>query len=261
MRLTETAYAKINLALHVRRRRPDGYHDLETVFAFCEDGDSLTAEKADATTLTIDGPFAAGLSTTDNLVVRAASAMRLPVRLHLTKNLPVASGIGGGSADAAAALRLIARLYGVPLPALDVQQRLGADVPACVLSGTRRGEGIGEHLVETAPVTGRPVLLVNPGTPLSTAAVFGAWDGIDHGVLCDWQTGRNDLEAPARSLVPEIGTVLDWLSRRHDVIVARMSGSGATCFAIFVSDAARSRAAEETRRDHPEWWIMESVLR
>lgn len=259
--LSETAFAKINLALHVRRRRADGYHDLETVFAFCANGDTLTAERADRTTLTIDGPFADGLSCTDNLVVRAAEAMGCPAHLHLTKTLPVASGIGGGSADAAAALRLIARLYDRPLPDIDVQRSLGADVPACVVSETRRGEGVGEWLVAVEPVSGISVLLVNPRVPLSTGPVFAGWDGVDRGVLGDWRTGRNDLEAPARALVPEIGTVLDWLSRRHGVIMARMSGSGATCFALFESEAARVRAADEARRDHPAWWTIGSVLR
>lgn len=259
--LTETAYAKINLALHVRRRRPDGYHDLETVFAFCADGDTLTADKAGQTNLTIDGPFVEGLSTTDNLVVRAAAAMECSAHLHLTKSLPVASGIGGGSADAAATLRLMARLYNRPLPPLEVQRSLGADVPACVVSQTRRGEGIGERLIEAGSVTGVPVLLVNPRAPLSTGAVFAAWDGVDRGPLGDWQAGRNDLETPARMLVTEIGTVLDWLSSRYGVIVARMSGSGATCFALFESVGARSRCADAVRLEHPGWWTMESVLR
>lgn len=259
--LTETAFAKINLALHVRRRRPDGYHDLETVFAFCADGDVLTAEKAATTLLTIDGPYAEGLSTTDNLVVAATAAMDRPARLHLTKNLPVASGIGGGSADAAAALRLIARLYDRPLLSLEAQRALGADVPACVVSQTRRGEGVGERLLDAGSVSGIPVLLVNPGVALSTGAVFSAWDGRDRGALGDWRTGRNDLEAPARTLAPGIGTVLDWLSSRHDVIMARMSGSGATCFALFETEAARSCAARETIGAHPDWWVMESVLR
>lgn len=257
----ETAFAKVNLALHVRRRRADGYHDLETLFAFCADGDTLTAEKADRTTLTIDGPFAAGLSAVDNLVVRAAQAMGCPASLHLTKNLPVASGIGGGSADAAAALRLLARLYDRPLPGIDVQRDLGADVPACVVSQTRRGEGAGERLLEAESLGGIPVLLINPRVPLSTAAVFAGWDGVDRGPLGAWKTGRNDLEAPARALVPGIGAILDWLSRRRDVIMARMSGSGATCFALFESEGARARAADEARRDHADWWTMESSLR
>jgi 4-diphosphocytidyl-2-C-methyl-D-erythritol kinase len=259
--LAETAYAKINLALHVRRRRDDGYHDLETVFAFCEGGDVIRAEAADDLSLTIDGPFANGLSTSDNLVVRAAGAIGVTARLHLSKNLPVASGIGGGSADAAATLRVLARLSGRPLPSLDIQRALGADVPACVLSGTLRGEGVGEALTPVASVTGMPVLLVNPGIGLSTAAVFRGWKGIDGGPLDDWHTGHNDLEPPARELVPQIGSLLDCLNDRHDVTLARMSGSGATCFALFRSEAARARAVTEVRERFPTYWMMESKLR
>lgn len=261
MILQETAYAKVNLALHVRGKRADGYHELETVFAFCAGGDTLTAEPADRTVLTIGGPFGDGLSATDNLVIQAAETMGASARLYLNKNLPVASGIGGGSADAAASLRLLARLSGKALPSPDAQRALGADVPACVLSETRRGSGVGEALGPAESVAGMPVLLVNPRVPLSTAAVFAAWDGVDRGALGDWRDGRNDLEVPARTLVPEIGTIIDWLSGRHDVIMARMSGSGATCFALFESEAARARAAEETGRKHPGWWVMESVLR
>lgn len=255
---SETAYAKINLALHVRHRRPDGYHALETVFAFLDDGDTLAATRADVTTLTIDGPFAEGLSATDNLVIRASEAIGVPAALHLTKRLPVASGIGGGSADAAATLRLLARLSGRPLPTPAVQRALGADVPACVVAETARGTGVGEELAAEAGVTGVPVLLVNPRLPLSTGAVFEAWDGVDHGPLGDWREGRNDLEAPAQALVPEIGAVLNWLARCHDVNFVRMSGSGATCFALFDNVAARDAAAAAVPG---VWWHMASVLR
>lgn len=261
MTAQETAYAKLNLALHVRRRRTDGYHELETVFAFCADGDVLSAELADTTSLTIDGPFAEGLSATDNLVVRAAMAIGVTARLHLTKNLPVASGIGGGSADAAATLRLLARLSGRDVPPLDVQRVLGADVPACVLSQTMRGEGVGEALSSEESVAGTPVLLVNPRVALSTAAVFRAWDGVDRGPLGDWRSGRNDLEAPACALVPEIVDLIDWLKDSHDVTLARMSGSGATCFAAFTSEAARAHAAAALAKRFPGYWAMESVLR
>lgn len=258
---TETAYAKVNLALHVRARLPNGYHELETVFAFCAGGDTLTATPADDITLTIDGPFADGLSTTDNLVVRAARAMGKGAAFHLTKNLPVASGIGGGSADAAAAMRLIAEIYAVPLPALEVQLALGADVPACVVSQTMRGSGVGETLAPAASLAGTPVLLVNPRVPLSTGPVFRGWDGIDRGPLGDWREGRNDLTASAIALVPEIGTTLDWLNARHEVTCARMSGSGATCFALFESIAARGDAAAAVARDLPGYWAMATVLR
>lgn len=261
MTLTETAYAKVNLALHVRRRRDDGYHELETVFAFCEHGDVVTAELADTLSLSIDGPFAEGLSATDNLIVRAAEEMGVTAKLHLTKNLPVASGIGGGSADAAAALRILKRLTGQPLPSLDTQRALGADVPACVVSQTMRGEGVGEALSPVGSVAGTPILLVNPRIPLSTGAVFRAWDGIDQGLLGDWHHGRNDLEAPACALVPEIAALLVFLGSRHDVTLARMSGSGATCFALFATKAARDRAVTEVRTTFPAYWTMESVLR
>jgi len=213
---------------------------------------------ADATALTINGPFAAGLSPTDNLVVRAAGAIGVRANIRLVKNLPIASGVGGGSADAAATLRLLATLSGKPLPPLDVQRQLGADVPACLGSMTMRGEGVGEVLTPIAPVSGMPVLLVNPNVALSTAAVFNAWDGKDRGALGDWRDGRNDLEAPARSLVPVIGEVLDWLAGQDDVTASRMSGSGATCFALFGSAYARDRAAAGVPA---EWWHMASVLR
>ncbi len=261
MTLHETAYAKVNLALHVRRRRDDGYHDLETVFAFCKDGDVVTAELASTLTLTIDGPFAKCLSTTDNLILRAAAAIGVSARLHLTKNMPVASGIGGGSADAAATLRVLARLSGKPLPSLDAQRALGADVPACVLSQTMRGEGAGEALSPVASVAGTPILLVNPCIPLSTAAVFGAWDRIDRGPLGDWVSGRNDLEAPASALVPQISALIEWLSCHHDVTIARMSGSGATCMALLPTEAACTNAVNQIREAFPGYWTMESRLR
>jgi len=259
--LRETAYAKINLALHVRRRRDDGYHELETIFAFCADGDTLTAEASGQNELAISGPFADGLSASDNLIIAAAYAAGHVARFHLVKNLPVASGIGGGSADAAAALRLLAQLHGIPLPSLDVQRRLGADVPACVISHTRRATGVGEVLEPTESVSGIPILLVNPGLALSTRDVFARWDGIDRGPLGDWGTGRNDLERAAVSIVPEIGLLVAWLAARDGVMVARMSGSGATCFGLFGSIAARDEAASAARQDWPNAWTLATVLR
>jgi 4-diphosphocytidyl-2-C-methyl-D-erythritol kinase len=248
----ETAYAKINLALHVRRRRDDGYHDIETVFAFCEDGDFVTAEVADDLSLTIDGPFAEGLSATDNLVIDAARAIGVTARLHLTKNLPVASGIGGGSADAAAVLRIFGNQN------KSIAERLGADVPACVASRTMRGSGKGVDLLPLPSLAGTPMLLVNPRVPLSTAAVFKAWDGQDRGPLADWRDGRNDLERPARAIVPQIGEVLDWLAARAGIEFVRMSGSGATCFALFDTMTSRDAAAALVPA---HWWSLASVLR
>ncbi len=264
--LSEPAPAKVNLALHVRGKLPDGRHALETIFAFCTDGDVLSAQAADDVTLTVDGPFAGGLSG-ENLVIAAAHALREAaevtggVSLRLVKNLPVASGIGGGSADAAAALRLLTRLWGIdPAHASAVAPGLGADVPACLLSMTSRGKGAGDELVlvDDTRIAGTPVLLVNPNEPLSTRAVFAGWDGQDRGPLSDWMKGRNDLEAPARALVPAIGAVLDWLSRQPGVTVARMSGSGATCFALFADETSRDAAAEACPE---QWWRLASFLR
>lgn len=265
--LVEIAPAKINLALHVRGRRPDGRHELETIFAFCTDGDKLTAHEADDLSLTITGPFAAMLDDGPaNLVHRAASALAAEARvgkgvqLTLEKNLPVASGIGGGSADAAAALRLLTRMWGTdPELAAGIAPDLGADVPACLLSMTARGTGVGDELaLVEAGVADTPVLLVNPLLPLSTGAVFAAWDGVDRGPLEQWREGRNDLEAPARRLVSEIGDVLDWLSLQPGVGTARMSGSGATCFALFADEETRDHAASLCP---PAWWHLASFLR
>lgn len=255
----ENAYAKLNLALHVRERMADGYHRIETLFVFCEDGDELVGEPADDLSLQVTGPFAAELPKNENLVLRAASILRdvsgerRGAKLRLTKNLPVSSGIGGGSADSAAALRLLNRLWGLdwPLDRLkDVARGLGADVPACLHSVPVRGEGRGDCLEDAeAGLNGRPVMLINPRTPLSTAEVFERWDGVDHGPLIRWRDGRNDLEEPAAELVPQIHTVLAWLSAQPGIECARMSGSGATCFALFESEAERDEAAEAVPRE------------
>lgn len=260
---SETAWAKINLALHVRRRRPDGYHDIETVFAFCQGGDLVTAAPADALTLTIEGRFAGGLSATDNLIMKAARAMS-PDRgatLRLVKNLPVAAGIGGGSADAAATLRLLSRLWARPLLDQATQTKLGADVPACVVSQTMRGEGVGEVMTPVPSVSEIPVLLVNPMIALSTADVFAAWDGVDRGRLGDWRDGRNDLQEPACRIVPEIAMLLALLSRQRGVTLARMSGSGATCFALFEDVTHRDEAEAAIHRAAPAYWTFASLLR
>ena len=267
----ETAPAKINLALHVRGKLPDGRHRLETLFAFCTDGDRLEgsfhAGPEVGFSLSIGGPFAADLSGT-NLIERAWDQLRARVgaasngytRLELTKNLPVASGIGGGSADAAAALRLLTSLWRIdPAHATAAAPLLGADVPACLLSMTARGEGAGDALeLVDAGVAGMPVLLVNPLVALSTAAVFARWDGVDRGALGNWRDGRNDLEPAARALVPEIDAVLEWLREQDGAKSVRMSGSGATCFAVFADEGARDAAAA---RVPGEWWPLASSLR
>ncbi len=266
--LTEPAPAKLNLALHVRARRADGYHELETLFAFCEHGDALHAEPADDLSLAITGPFAPGLDTDDNLVLRAARALGAGrgARLTLDKHLPVASGLGGGSADAAAALRLLDRLWGLgrthaELLALAVP--LGADVPACVLSRTARGEGKGDALTPSRhPFGPAPLLLVNPRVPVPTGPVFADWDGVDSGPLGeDPAQWRNDLQTPAIRIAPAIGDVLTFLDAQLGVVLARMSGSGATCFALFDGEAARDEAGRRLAREHPDWWRLATRLR
>ena len=275
--LQEIAYAKLNLALHVRRRRDDGYHELETLFAFAEDGDRVCGELAKDISLAISGPFADGLSNTDNLVIRAAQlmqshfAVKQGVAISLVKHLPIASGIGGGSADAAATARLLNRLWGIGADDVELERLLtplGADIPACVRNRTVFGEGTGAVLraVPDAEISGRAVLLVNPLQPVATGPVFKAWDGIDRGGLevADlWQAilqGRNDLQAPAISLCPDINEVLLALAQT-DADLVRMSGSGATCFALYGSAAARDAAKRDIANTCPEWWTMASSLR
>ena len=268
--MRETAFAKINLALHVRRRREDGYHELETLFAFVDAGDVLTARSAGQDSVQTLGEFAGGLDDPfDNLVARALSALPRSGDLAITleKNLPVAAGLGGGSADAGAVFRIVRDLYGLPDDCRERAARLGADVPACVESRTCIGRGTGTELepVESS-LEGTPVLLVNPRLPLSTGAVFKAWDGKDRGPLPEGDPmqialeGRNDLEAPAIALCPVIADVLATL-RGTQPLLARMSGSGATCFALFDDAAARDRAAEQIAAAHPEWWQMTGQLR
>jgi 4-diphosphocytidyl-2-C-methyl-D-erythritol kinase len=267
----ETAYAKLNLALHVRGREADGYHRIETAFAFAEDGDRLSIEEGDGVSLRVVGPFAGALADGDNLVLTAAHALRekfgaqAGAALTLDKRLPVASGIGGGSADAAAALRLLRRWWRLDLPEealVEIARGLGADVPACFYSRTARGVGRGDRLeFEDYGVAGSPLLLVNPGVELSTRAVFEHWGGRDGGALGDPRLGRNDLEAPAAELVPEIGEALDSLAALGTAMMVRMSGSGATCFALFGNAADRDEASRRIAARHPHWWRLESRLR
>ncbi|NIJ18579.1 4-diphosphocytidyl-2-C-methyl-D-erythritol kinase [Sphingomonas naasensis] len=266
--LTEIARAKLNLALHVRARRPDGYHELETLFAFVEQGDVLRLAPADTPRFRVTGPFAAALAGEgDNLVTRAAARFAESFgggahAIELEKHLPVASGIGGGSADAAAALRALARLHIVPLddPGLfAIADALGSDVPACLLGKTAIGKGRGEQLQPVTGMPGTPVLLVNPGVAVSTAEVFRRWDGVDRGPLGgDPLAGRNDLEAPALAIAPVIGEVLAALAAQPGVTLARMSGSGATCFALFETVEACAAAAVAVAR--PGWWSAETRL-
>lgn len=274
--IQEIARAKLNLALHVRHRRPDGFHALETLFAFVRDGDLLTLSDAEKDSFNITGPFAATLlAEGDNLVTRARDRFRAvfadqrPCAILLDKRLPVASGIGGGSADAAAALRALATRAGLPHDDPDLlacAEELGSDVPACLLSRTAIGRGRGEELVPVDRLGGTPVLLVNPGVGVSTASVFGRWDGVDRGPIGSGDllevalTGRNDLEPPARALAPVIDTVLTALDGQSGARLVRMSGSGATCFALFDHAGARAATAAAIQKAQPGWWCLETTL-
>jgi 4-diphosphocytidyl-2-C-methyl-D-erythritol kinase len=271
--MEEAAYAKINLALHVRGLRADGYHGIETIFAFAEHGDLLSVEEGEGVALRVEGPFAEALAGEgDNLVLRAARALGehcdvdTGAALTLDKRLPVASGIGGGSADAAAVLRLLNRFWGLELDRealAELGRGLGADVAPCISSRTAIGRGKGDELVpaEHLVESGTPLLLVNPRVPVSTAEIFRRWDGEDKGPLpADWRQGRNDLEGPAIALVPEIAEVLAALHSAGGG-AARMSGSGATCFALFETEAYRDAAEARLAAAHPGWWTLATRIR
>jgi 4-diphosphocytidyl-2-C-methyl-D-erythritol kinase len=285
--LTDVARAKVNLTLRVVGRRVDGYHDLESVVAFAECADPQTQEPGDGPSLRTTGPLAGACGeAADNLVLKAATLLagRVPSlkagTFTLEKLLPVAAGIGGGSADAAAALRLLARLNDLPLddPRLrEVALAVGADVPVCLASRACDMTGIGESLLPLS-LPEMPAVLVNPGVPVATKDVFNAL-GLRHGeirvgvtdvieaiawpeagaALDDWiellSRVENDLETPALRVEPVIGDVLAALNEADGVRLARMSGSGATCFAIFSKDADARGAAEAIRRDHSAWWV------
>ena len=273
--IEEFAAAKINLALHVLGRRADGYHELDSVVAFADVGDALTLEPAAETTLSVDGAFAAAVPTTpDNLVLKAFAALHAvhplqPVSFHLTKTLPVASGIGGGSADAAAALRGLIRMQSLKLDP-DILQSLalslGADVPVCLHGKACRMRGVGEQITNLDSATPHAILLVNPQQACSTADVFrsmGLKPGDRSGSelnplhLSQW---RNDMTEAALHVLPVIGEVLQALQDVPETRAVRMSGSGATCFATFDSVDHANSALAVMRSSHPAWWSAEARL-
>jgi 4-diphosphocytidyl-2-C-methyl-D-erythritol kinase len=287
--LTARAPAKINLTLHVLGRRADGYHELESLVAFAGVGDALSFEPGAELALTVSGPSAAAVGPeTDNLVLRGARELAKRIgglrlgTFRLAKRLPVASGIGGGSSDAAAALRLLAQHNGLALSdqaVVDAACASGADVPVCLDPRARMMRGLGEHLGE--PLIPAPLfaVLVNPGVPVETRAVFSRMrlqPGESTGcaphpvvpkaadsatLLALLRRGRNDLEDAACTLAPVIVDALAVLGAAKGSRLARMSGSGATCFALFENCRAGARAARAIRRDHPSWWVKPTVLR
>jgi 4-diphosphocytidyl-2-C-methyl-D-erythritol kinase len=269
------ARAKINLFLHVGERRADGFHPLQSLAVFPLLGDQLRAEPAASLSLELDGPFAASLSgQDDNLVLRAARALgaNAGARLTLTKNLPVASGIGGGSADAAAALRALSALWNLNLAEeklLEIAATLGSDIPVCIASEPRWMEGRGEILSPVASLPHLPMLLVNPRVAVPTRDVFAALNSrsgaqmkLPPGRFRDTSdllrfldATRNDLEEPAKRIQPVIGDVLAALAALPGALFARMSGSGATCFALFPDDDGCARAAQILSAANAHWWV------
>jgi 4-diphosphocytidyl-2-C-methyl-D-erythritol kinase len=290
--LIEYGRAKVNLTLRVIGRRIDGYHELESVVAFADCADRLSLTPGSTLGLKTIGPLAEALGdTSDNLVVKAARLLgeRVPdLRLGefiLDKVLPVAAGIGGGSADAAAGLRLLAQLNGLAIDdqrLIEAARLTGADVPVCLNSHACVMTGVGENLLPL-DLPKLPCVMVNPRIAVATKDVFGAL-GLRNGELLvgasdviraaawpepgssveDWveslAAGTNDLEAPALRVQPAIGEVLTALNATNGAWLARMSGSGATCFAIFENTADAQRAAQKIRSDHPQWWVHAGVL-
>jgi 4-diphosphocytidyl-2-C-methyl-D-erythritol kinase len=291
--LTDEARAKVNLTLRVNGRRGDGFHDLESVVAFCDCADRLTLTPGPELILTMTGPLAGACGeTSDNLVLKAAQLLGERVAglkvgsFALEKILPVAAGIGGGSADAAAALRLLARLNDLSLDderLRKVALATGADVPVCLASRACDMTGVGETLMWLSPPK-MPCVLVNPCVPVATKDVFAAL-GLRHGQLLvgatdvmmqgsswpdeggsleEWvealASGSNDLEAPATKIQPVIGVVISALNATNGAWLARMSGSGATCFALYENTADAKRAADRILRERPEWWVHAGLL-
>jgi 4-diphosphocytidyl-2-C-methyl-D-erythritol kinase len=271
------APAKLNLALHVTGRRPDGYHLLDSLVAFAAVGDRVSAEAADRTALVVEGPEAAALAgEADNLVLRAARAFgpAPPVRLRLWKALPAAAGLGGGSADAAATLRVLSTLWRRPVPGPADVLALGADVPVCLVGRPVRMRGIGEVLSPVPPLPPVWVVLANPRVAVPTATVFAALDRRDNPPLPDaipavadvtalagWLAAqRNDLEAPARRLFPDVALTLAAVAATPGCLLARMSGSGATCFGLFASAKTARAAAAELTAARPGWWVAAAAL-
>ncbi|MBL4751108.1 MAG: 4-(cytidine 5'-diphospho)-2-C-methyl-D-erythritol kinase [Amylibacter sp.] len=267
MQINELARAKINLCLHVTGQRADGYHLLDSIVVFADIGDQITVEPSDGFSLTINGPFAHGLSAgNDNLVLQAAQLFSKNCKgaaITLTKNLPVASGIGGGSADAAATLRAMSRMAGAPLPT-DAGLSLGADVPVCLQSVSCRMQGIGEQITPLSDIPKLASVLACPKAGVATASIFSAIKGKENppvsrrsanqGIYGYLSKQRNDLEVPAKALVKEIEKCLDQI-KDEGALLARMSGSGATCFGLFKSQKDAQNAARALSDKYPEWWV------
>jgi 4-diphosphocytidyl-2-C-methyl-D-erythritol kinase len=276
------APAKVNLYLHVAPIQADGYHPLASLMVFADIGDEVRGCVADTLSFSVEGPFGASLDAgEDNLVLRAARALlaacgcRGGARLVLDKRLPLAAGLGGGSADAGAVLRLLRVLLRLDIDDAALQalaEGLGADGAACLWGRAVTAQGRGERLSPPPPLPPLPAVLVNPGVPSPTGAVYRTYDAMgapgradlpqapdfiaDVGAAATWLGGlRNDLQAPALKLEPRIAEALDALANAPEALLARMSGSGATCFALCPSDGAAQALADRLARDHAGWWV------
>ncbi len=279
--LTVAAPAKLNLDLLVQGRRPDGYHELDSLVVFTELADRLTLEPAAELSLAVSGPFSGELPEPEaNLVLRAAKRLAeaagigAGARLHLEKHIPIAAGLGGGSTDAAAALHGLVQLWGLKLGQTELRELalpLGADLPVCLYGQPARVRGLGERLDPIRGLPELPLVLVNPGRPVPTGAVFAGLDSAgvpsvrteglpSHPSLAQLAVwlgrSRNDLEPPAMALEPAIAETLAALRANPECLVARMSGSGATCFGLFPSREVALRAAEAIRVGRAGWWIV-----
>ncbi|WP_239520677.1 4-(cytidine 5'-diphospho)-2-C-methyl-D-erythritol kinase [Pseudooceanicola aestuarii] len=267
------APAKVNLALHVTGQQADGLHLLDSLVVFADIGDRLIISPAASSALQITGPMRhVAPATADNLALRAAAWMGHSAAITLEKSLPAGAGLGGGSADAAAVLRGLALLHDRPPP--EGSATLGADIPVCLLSRAARMRGIGQQVSVLPPCPALPALLVNPGLHLATPRVFQALERRDFpplparlpefrnpGAVIDWLVGqRNDLEPPAIALAPQIGTVLSVL-RDTGAALARMSGSGTTCFGLYPDQATAQAAQSTVRAAYPAWWVQAVTLR
>ncbi|WP_439136619.1 4-(cytidine 5'-diphospho)-2-C-methyl-D-erythritol kinase [Roseicyclus sp.] len=272
------APAKVNLALHVTGRRVDGYHLLDSIVVFADAGDWLEIAPAATLSLQVLGPRAAGVPTDRrNLVLQAAALFPAGqgAAITLEKHLPHAGGIGGGSADAAAALRGLAALWDQPLPDMAAVLGLGADLPVCVSGRPSRMAGIGEVLISLPPLPPLWLVLVNAGVAVPTGPVFKGlartrnpglpampdqgWS--DAGGFAAWLARtRNDLEPPARQIVPVIDTVIAAIRDSDDCLLARMSGSGGTCFGLFATEAAAKAAAAALSAAQPDWWVQAAAI-
>ncbi len=270
------APAKINLTLHVTGQRADGYHLLDSLVGFADIGDRISASPADGLSLQVAGPMAAGVPTDgSNLMMKAAElfAAGRGAVLTLEKHLPPASGIGGGSSDAAATLRALCDVWDLPLPETAEVLSLGADLPVCMTPRTQRMRGIGEELHALPPLPDCAIVLVNPGVSVATPAIFRAMENRQNPAMADvlpvWQTTealadwlraqRNDLQGPAVALEPKIGEALAMLAATPALFHA-MSGSGATCYGLYADDVTANAARAAVLADHPEWWVRAGRL-